>query len=95
MLNLSQNEFNQIAEMRGLSRDELEQIAKIRRIKNYEDMKKENLLISLLNSKQSIVELFHNNLYNNEISDIRRIFNILRDKLPKKDGKEIKNKLIK
>ena len=95
MLNLSQNEFNQIAEMRGLSRDELEQIAKIRRIKNYEDMIKENLLISLLNSKQSIVELFHNNLYNNEISDIRRIFNILRDKLPKKDGKEIKNKLIK
>ena len=81
--------------MCGLSQDELEQIAKIRRIKNYEDMKKENLLISLLNSKQSIVELFHNNLYNNEISDIRRIFNILRDKLPKKDGKEIKNKLIK
>ena len=81
--------------MRGLSRNELEQIAKIRRIKNYEDMIKENLLISLLNSKQSIVELFHNNLYNNEISDIRRIFNILRDKLPKKDGKEIKNKLIK
>ena len=95
MLNLSQNEFNQIAVMCGLSQDELEQIAKIRRIKNYEDMKKENLLISLLNSKQSIVELFHNNLYNNEISDIRRIFNILRDKLPKKDGKEIKNKLIK
>ena len=81
--------------MCGLSQDELEQIAKIRRIKNYEDMIKENLLISLLNSKQSIVELFHNNLYNNEISDIRRIFNILRDKLPKKDGKEIKNKLIK
>ena len=95
MLNLSQNEFNQIAVMCGLSQDELEQIAKIRRIKNYEDMIKENLLISLLNSKQSIVELFHNNLYNNEISDIRRIFNILRDKLPKKDGKEIKNKLIK
>ena len=47
MQNLSQNEFNQIAVMRGLSRDELEQIAKIR-IKNYEDMKKEDLIISLL-----------------------------------------------
>ena len=47
MQNLSQNEFNQIAEMHGLSRDELEQIAKIR-IKNYEDMKKEDLIISLL-----------------------------------------------
>ena len=40
MQNLSQNEFNQIASMRGLSRDKLEQIAKLRRIKNYEDMKK-------------------------------------------------------
>ena len=40
MQNLSQNEFNQIAVMHGLSRDELEQIPKIRRIKNFEDMKK-------------------------------------------------------
>ena len=46
MQNLSQNEFNQIAVMRGLSRDELEQIAKIK-IKNYEDMKKDDLIISL------------------------------------------------
>ena len=69
MQNLSQNEFNQIAVMRGLSRDELEQIAKIRIIKNYEDMKKEDLIISLLKPKQSIAELFNNNLYNNEISD--------------------------
>ena len=41
MQNLSQNEFNQIAKMRGQSRDELERIAKIRRIKNYEEMSKE------------------------------------------------------
>ena len=70
--------------MYGLSRNELEKIAKIRRIKNYEDMIKEDLIISLLKSKQSIVELFNNNLYNNEISDIRRILNRLRDILPKK-----------
>ena len=94
MQNLSQNEFNQIAEMRGLSRDELEQIAKIRRIKNYEDMKKEDLIISLLKSKQSIAELFNNNnLYDNKISDIRRILNRLRDILPRKYKKEIKEKL--
>ena len=41
MQNLSQNEFNQIVEMRGQSRDELERIAKIRRIKNYEEKTKE------------------------------------------------------
>ena len=80
--------------MRGLSRNELEQIAKIRRIKNYEDMIKEDLIISLLKSKQSIAELFNNNLYNNEISDIRRILNRLSDILPRKNRKEIKDKLI-
>ena len=67
MQNLSQNEFNQIAVMHGLSRDELEQIAKIRRIKNYEDMEKEDLIISLLKSKESIAELFNDN--NNNLYD--------------------------
>ena len=94
MQSLSQNELNQVAEMHNQSRDELERIAKIRRIKNYEEMSKEELIISLLKSKQSIAELFNdNNLYDNEISDIRRILNRLRDILPKKDRKEIKDKL--
>ena len=47
MHNLSQNELNQIAEMRGQSRDELQRIAKVRRIKNYEEIPKEELIISL------------------------------------------------
>ena len=78
MQNLSQNELNQIAEMRGQSRDELDRIAKIRRIKNYEEMSKEKLIISLLKSKQSIGELFNNNLDDDKISDIRRILDRLR-----------------
>ena len=49
--NLSQNELNQIEEIRDQSRDEFERIAKIRRIKNYEEMSKEELIISLLKSK--------------------------------------------
>ena len=95
MQNLSQDEFNQIAEMRSQSRDELEQIKKIRRIKNYEEVTNEELIISLLKSKQSIAKLFNNNnnLYDNKISDIRRILSRLRDILPKKDRKEIKDKL--
>ena len=84
MQNYSQNEFNQIVLMRGVSRDELEEIAKITRIKNYEDMKNENLIISLLKSKESMAGFFNDN-NNNEISDIRRILNRLRDILPKKD----------
>ena len=46
--------------------------------------------------KESIAELFNdnnNNLFDNEISDTRRILNRLRDILPKKDRKEIKDKL--
>ena len=66
MQNLSQNELNQIAEMLNQSRDELERIAKIRKIKNYEEISKEELIISLLKSKQSITELFNNNLFNNK-----------------------------
>ena len=84
MQNLSQNELNQIAEMRGQSRDE-----KIKRIKNYEEMSREELIISLLKSKQSIAELFNNNLDDDKISDIRRILNRLRDRLPRKYRREI------
>ena len=76
------------------SRDELEQIAKIRRIKNYEDMKKEDL-ISFLKAKEITAKLFNDNHYDNEISDTRRIIDRLRDIFPKKDRKEIKDKLYK
>ena len=106
MQNLSEDEFSQIAEMHGQSQEKLKQIAKIRRIKNYEKMKKKDL-ISLLKSKQSIAELFNNNnndnnnnnnnnnVYDNEISGIRRILSRLRDTIPKKDRKEIRDKLYK
>ena len=99
MQNLSQNEFNQIAEIRGQSRDELERITKIRGIKNHKEMTKEELTISLLKSKQSIAEFFnnnsHNNNHDNKISDIRRILNRLRGiLLPRKYRKEIKKKAL-
>ena len=67
-------------------------------------MTREELIISLYKSKQSIAELFNNNnnhnnnsnnnnLYDNEISDIRRILSRLRDILLKKDRKKIRDKL--
>ena len=80
--------------MHGLSPDALEKIAKKRLIKNYEDMKKENLIISLSKSKEIISELFNDN-NNNEISDVRKILRRLREIFPKKDRKEIKDKLYK
>ena len=79
--------------MQSQSRDELEQIAKMR-IKNYDEMSKEELIIYLLKSKQSIAKLFNNNLNDGEISDIKRIINRLRDILPQKYRKEIKKKAL-
>ena len=58
-------------------------------------MKKEDLIISLLKSKVSTAKLFNDNRYSNEISDVRRIIDKLGDILPKKDRKEIKDKLCK
>ena len=58
-------------------------------------MSKKELIMSFLKSKQSIAELFNNNLNDDKISDIRRILNRLRHKLPKKYRKEIKEKFMK
>ena len=108
MQNLLQNEFNQVLEIRGQSPDEVERIAKIKRIKNYEEIKKKELIISLLKSKQSTAEMFNNNnnnnndnnnnnnnLYDNKTNDIRRILSRLKDILSKINRKKIKDKLYK
>ena len=57
MQNLSQDELEQITRMKNLPQNELEKIAKMRHIKNYKNMSKEGLLIALLKSNQSHVEL--------------------------------------
>ena len=62
-------------------------------MKNHEEMSKEELLIFLLKSKQSIAEFFNNNLDDDKISDIKRILNRLKDILPGRQRKEIKEKL--
>ena len=64
----------------------------MRRIQNYERMSKEGLILSLLKSKQSLPELFNNNLDNDEISEIKKIVNKLRDNLTKEYIKKIKRK---
>ena len=94
MQNLSQSEFNQIAEMRSQSRDELEQIEKIRRIKNYEKMTNEKLIISILKSKQSITEFLTIMIMISTITkyDIRRILSRLLDRTSKKSFRRRKRR---
>ena len=74
MQNLPQNQLNQITKIQNQSQNELESIAKIRRIKNYKEMSKEGLIISLLKSKRSLAELFNNNFDNDKISEIKKIY---------------------
>ena len=47
--------MNQITKMQNQSRDELEQIAEMRRIKKHKEMSTEELIISLLKSKTSLL----------------------------------------
>ena len=72
MQNLSQNELKQIKKMQNLSQNELEQIPKIRHIKNYKNMWKEELLISLLKSGQSIGGFRKARSSNAEIEEIKK-----------------------
>ena len=82
----------QITKMQNQLQDELEQIAEMSRIKNYEKMLKEVLIISLSKSKSSLAELFNNNLDNDKISEIKDILTKLRDILIKEYRKKIKKK---
>ena len=90
MQNLSQNELKQITKMQNLSQNELEQIAEMRRIKNYKNMSREELLISLLKSDQSIAELRRSKDNNAEIEETKKSFNELRNRLSKEKIKRIR-----
>ena len=92
MQNLSQNELKQITRMQNLSQNELEQIANTRRIKNYKNMWREDLLISLLKSKQSHADLLSSKDNNTEIEQTKKNFNELRNRLSKEKIKKIRRK---
>ena len=92
MQNLSQNELEQITRMKNLPLNELEQIAKIT-TKNYKNMSKKELLISLLKSKQSHAELYKGKSSNTEIEETRKFFNEIRSKFSKSKTKENRKKL--
>ena len=59
MQNLSQNELDQITKWKTNLKMNYKKITKMRRIKSYENMSKEGLLIVLLKSKQSLANLYN------------------------------------
>ena len=92
MQNLSQNELKQIVKMQDLSQNELEKIAKTRRIKNYKDMLREDLLIALLKSNQSHTEIRKSKDNNTETEETKKLFNELRNNFSKEEIKKIRRK---
>ena len=84
MQNLSLNELKQIERMNNLSLKKLKQIAKTRHIKTNKNTSKEDLLIALLKSNQSHVELRKSEDNNTEIGKTKKIFNELRNKFFRK-----------
>ena len=71
MQNRSQNDLDQITKMLNLSQNKLKQIGKMRRIKNYNNMSKEELLIAFLKSNQSLAEFQKSKSNNAETEETR------------------------
>ena len=64
--NMSKNELNKAEKLQEKSINELKVIARLRRIKNVEKLRKEDLILTLLNSKISALE---NNFRINNTND--------------------------
>ena len=83
MQNLSLNGLEQIERMNNLAINELKKIAITRHIKNCNDMSKENLLITLLKSNKSHIELRKSKDNNPELEKNKKLFNELRNNFSK------------
>ena len=95
-----------VEKLQNKSIDELRGIARSRRIENYDNLTKEDLIISLLKSESNPVERNYIKYFNNstsddtyddeiksKINDIRLILSRLRNIVTKKYRKEIKKEL--
>ena len=70
--NIAQSGLERIAKMQNLPQNELEKIAEMRHIKNYKNMSKEELLVSLLKSLRSIADLRGSKSDSIEIEEIKK-----------------------
>ena len=66
----------------------------MRRIKNYKNMSKKELLISLLKSEQRIAEFRRSKSINANIEEIKIFFNALRNNFSKEKTKIIRKKIL-
>ena len=101
--NISKNELRKAKKLQNKSIDELKEIAWLRRIKNYDNLTKEDLIFSLLKSEGNPAERNYMRYFNNstndeiknKINDIRIILSRLGNIVTKNDRKKIKKIFIK
>ena len=67
--NISKNELNKAEKLQNKSINELREIARLRRIKNRNNLAKEDLIISLLKSESNLVERNYMKYFNNSTND--------------------------
>ena len=97
--NISKNNLSKAEKLQNKSIDELKGIARLRRIKNYDNLTKEDLIGSLLKSESNPLErnymrYFNNstsdNTFDDKINDSRIILKRLGNIVTKNDRKKIK-----
>ena len=101
--NIWRNELRKAEKLQNKSRDELNEVAKFRRIKNYDNLRREDLIFSLLKSGSNLAELNYMKYFNNstndeiksKINDIRLILSRLGNIVTKNDRKKIKKSFMK
>ena len=100
--NISKNELNKVKNLQKKSIDDLRGIARSRKIKNSDNLTKEDLIISLLKSESKRAECNYIKHFNDntnddkirgKINDIRMILSRLGNMVTKHDRKEIKKEL--
>ena len=101
--NIWRNELRKAEKLQNKSRDELNEVAKFRRIKNYDNLRREDLIFSLLKSGSNLAELNYMKYFNNstndeiksKINDIRLMLSRLGNIVTKNDRKKIKKSFMK
>ena len=67
--NISRNDLYKVTKLQDKSLDDLKKIAKLRRIKNYDNLSKEDLIYTLLRSESDLVESNYEKYINNNTDD--------------------------
>ena len=101
--NISKNELCKAEKLLDKSIDELKEIVRLRRIRNYDNLTKEDLIFSLLKSESNPAESNYTRYFNNstndeiksKINDIKLVLSRLGNIVTKNDRRKIKKDLYK